>query len=420
MTTGRVEERLRALPPDWMLVPLGDLPLQSPVGYGITRPGPHVDHGVGMLRATDIQGGRVRPDQARHVSDQVDRANERSRIGVGDVLVVMVGRVGEAAVVTEEFAGWNISRTIGRVSLREEGPVDPAWLSAWLNSSYVRTWCAQRATGSTLQRTLNLAALRELPVPVPPRAQALEFLRLMTVIEEKAQVDAEIVGTAPAVADAWFRTEAAEGLRRAPFGELARISVGVRMRPHPEGLEPAGPSVPVVAPADILQSELAHLGDTGTGQVVTEDVPLCPPGSLLVAVREGGVRVVVNDVAVVPGRGVLVLEPWSEDDRYWLLHAIRCHALELASTAQGSAGREISHRAFAGAAVPWAPAEVRARFAAVAGRLHGRARTAAQEVSTLAALREVLLEEFLATGAAPSRGGPARGGGVQEGLFAME
>ncbi|WP_327306168.1 hypothetical protein [Streptomyces sp. NBC_01298] len=365
------------------------------------------------------------------MSAEVDRGNLRSRIGMGDVLVVMVGRVGEAALVTGECEGWNIARTVGRVSLAEAAPVNPEWLATWLNSSYARQWCLSRAKATTLQVTLNLAALRELPVPVPPLPQAREFLRLMAVMEEKAQVDADIVRTVPAVADAWFRAETAGGwLPTSRFGELVRIGGGSRMRPHPEGAQPgpagyAGPSVPVVAPADILQSELAHLARTGTEQEAAADVPLCPPGSLLVAVREDGVRVVVNDVAVALGRGVLVLEPESEDDRYWLLHAIRCHAADLASTAQGAGGREISHRAFAAAAVPWPPVDVRARFAEVAGRLHRRARTAAEEVGTLAALREVLLDEFLAGGSRTSRGsspahGPSvRGEGVQESLFGM-
>ncbi|MGW6573003.1 hypothetical protein ACWGAN_12640 [Streptomyces sp. NPDC054945] len=419
MTAGRLEERLGALPPDWAVVRLGDLPLKSAVGYGITRPGPHADDGVGMVRAADVQDGRIRPDQARLVSRQVDDAHARSRIAAGDVLVVMVGRVGEAALATGEFQGWNISRTVGRVSLADDAPVAPDWLAAWLNSSFARAWCAARATGSTLQRTLNLAALRELPVPVPPRAQAREFLRLLAVVEQKSEVDRAIVRTAPQVADAWFRAETAGDPPGPPFGELARISVGSRVRPHPESGEPVGPSVPVVAPADILQSELAHLGHIGAEQAVAPDMPLCPPGSLLVAAREGGVHVVVNDEVVAPGRGVLVLEPVSEDDRYWLLHGIRCRAADLASTAQGAGGREISHRAFAAATTAWAPAHVRARFGEVAGRLHARARTAAEEIGTLTALREALFVEFLAGGSV-RRGGFVTGGGVQEGLFGVE
>ncbi|MEV6264330.1 hypothetical protein AB0M42_26785 [Streptomyces sp. NPDC051784] len=62
-------------------------------------------------------------------------ANARSEVRVGDVLVVLVGRVGEAAVVTDEYRGWNVARTVAVGRTTE--PDEAAWLRLWFGSTYV-------------------------------------------------------------------------------------------------------------------------------------------------------------------------------------------------------------------------------------------------------------------------------------------
>jgi hypothetical protein len=119
----RLEERLSRLPKGWDVVPPGGLPTARLIGYGITRPGEHTDSGVGTVRAADVQDGRLYNDEPKRISRQVHEAGLRSQLEVGDVVVVLVGRVGEAAIVTEEFHHWNASRTVGSPAERQASPV---------------------------------------------------------------------------------------------------------------------------------------------------------------------------------------------------------------------------------------------------------------------------------------------------------
>ncbi|MFD7065314.1 hypothetical protein [Streptomyces sp. NPDC059906] len=103
----------------------------------------------------------------------------------------------------------------------------------------------------------------------------------------------------------------------------------------------------------------------------------------------------MNHVPAAIGRNVLALEPESASDAYWLLHEIRLRPAELVATAQGSAGRELSRKAFAAITIRWLPQEVREQFARVAGRLHDRARIAESESERLRELRGRFLDGFL-------------------------
>lgn len=391
-----LQERLRRLPRDWTVERLGELRSAHILGYGITRPGDHADDGVGMIRAADIQDGRLDSRQPRRISPQVHEANLRSRVEAGDIVVILVGRVGEAAVVTDEFHHWNASRTVGIIRVTD--PDERAWLSLWLRSLEVRQWCERQAIGSTLQRTLALAALRNMPVPLPPAGARVAFLRAMQILGEKNATNTRIADCAITLSDARFAVETWQS-REWPeqsFGALAELHAGTVSRPSPgkDGI-PAKDRIAFASPADILQGDLPYLYRTERLLASADNASVCDLGSLLVASREDGVRVMRNEVPVAAGRGVLVIKPYSAADSYWLLHTIRSRSTELAANTQGSAGRELSRRAFSSTLVRWPPQEVRERFARIAGRLHVRAHIAQAENETLRNLGNQILDGFL-------------------------
>ncbi|MEV7871566.1 hypothetical protein AB0P17_36960 [Streptomyces sp. NPDC088124] len=394
MTVESLEERLRPLPDGWAVGQLGRLPSVTVIGYGITRPGDHVDNGVGMIRAADVQDGHLSIHEPRRISFSTHAANARSELRTGDLVVVLVGRVGEAAVVTSVHGGWNASRTVAIV--RTADPDEAAWLRLWLGSPYVRDWCERRVISSTLQRTLSLATLRELPVPLPPARQRASFVHTMGVVEAKSTVNNHIAECSVALSDARFAVEAHahSAWPEQSFGALVDLRSGSTPRPRPdESSTEVGTAF--VAPADILRSHLPYLYPAPSWLSASGEARVCPPRSLLVATRDDGVRAVLNEMPVAPGRGILTLQPETPSDAYWLLHEIRSRSTELTSTAQGAGGRELSRRAFGATTLRWPPSEVRDRFAQVANGLHLRALAARRENEILRDLRGRLLDRFL-------------------------
>ncbi|WP_189218073.1 MULTISPECIES: hypothetical protein [Streptomyces] len=379
---------------------LEDVPTVQVVGYGITRPGTHADGGVPMIRAADIQDGRLHGEELRRISTRVHDAHPRSQLRTGDLVVVLVGRVGEAAVVTRDFHGFNASRTVGIIRIADSDDSDwlRLWLRVWLGSPEVRAWCERRTTGSTLQRTLSLSVLRDLPVPLPPPAPRAPLVRALDLLEAKRATNTRIADCAMQLADTQFAVEARGGETWpvSSLGSLTVMIVGAASRPRvAENEESSENSVVLVAPADILQSRFPYLYEGEHHLTFGAAGDVCDPGSLLVASREDGVRAVVNEVPAIPGRNVLVLRTESSIDAHWLLHDIRLRSTELASAAQGSAGRELGRRAFAATMVRWPPQEVRERFARLVESLYGRVRVAQLENEKLHGLRKQILDSFL-------------------------
>lgn len=374
---------------DWAWEEIGQLD-GTTVGYGITRPGRPDPDGVPMLRAGDIIDGHILADKPMLIGRGVDHASPQTRLRRGDVVVVLVGRVGEAATVHAEHEGWNVARSVGIVRCRD--PWLAEWLRVWLTAPTVRAWCAANASGSA-QATLSLARLRRLPAPLPPHDVQARLLSAVAAIEDRSAINQRIATTSIALADAHFAVAAA-GRADWPerkFGEVVRARTGTLARPTGSLSEGAG--VAWIAPADVLRSPLPYLGLAAgrAGEAALSGHELCPPNTVLVAYKPGEVRVVVNQIPVVVGRGVLAAQPAGLTDALWLLHEIRSRSVELSALGQGTAAREVSPRAFLRAPVSWPPADVRERFARLAGTLHERALFADRENEVLRALLPELL-----------------------------
>ncbi|MFJ7409413.1 hypothetical protein ACIQWZ_01225 [Streptomyces sp. NPDC098077] len=354
---------------------------------------------MGLVRASDIQDGRLLSEEPRRISPRAHEAHARSEVRVGDLLVVLVGRVGEAALATEEYHGWNVARTVAVI--RTAGRDEAAWLRLWFSSSYVRDWCARRATGSTLQRTLNLKDLRGLPVPLPTAEAITTLLRTVRAVEEKMEVNRRIAECAMSLTDALFAAEAKNGADwpERSFGDLTHLRMGHQSRPREDSHHPATPlperGMPFLSPADVLRNGLPYVSRTGIWMASPDAEEVCNPQSLLLAAREDGVHAVLNEVAVVPGRGVLAMHAETLADTYWLLHEVRSRSRELTAAAQGPGGRELSRRALAATVLHWPTLPVRERFAQVTDRLHTRAKGALAENTVLRKLRDGLLASFL-------------------------
>ncbi|MCD9903166.1 hypothetical protein LUR56_30900 [Streptomyces sp. MT29] len=352
----------------WEGAVLDELPGVQVVGYGINRPGSPDASGVPMVRAGDVLDGRIRSAEVMRVGHDIAKEHAKTRLRPGDVLIVLVGRIGEAVLTGPEHDGWNVGRSVALVRCAD--PDLAEWLRVWLTMPTARAWCESQAVG-TAQRTLTLRALRQLPVELPPSSDRERVLRVVRAIEERIGINERIAHTTVALADAHFAQLASARTTwpRVPFRDVVRTARTGTAATQAETADGARG----VAPADLLRSTLPYVGGTDDSHAAAF------PGSVLVVSRAGQVHAAVSRTSVAVGRGVLVLDLAMPDDAWWLLHEIRSRSGELAQLAQGTAGRELSARAFVQAEVAWPPKTVLARFAGLAGKLHERAIVAEHE-----------------------------------------
>ena len=121
------------------------------------------EHGFKLVTGKHIKNGCIDPSDAYYISpDDYKKINERSLVEQWDVLMSMIGTVGEVAVVKDDpdYAIKNVALfKCGRSELKGK------WLSYYLQSPMARGHMSGNQKGSS-QQFLSLKQLRGLPIPI--------------------------------------------------------------------------------------------------------------------------------------------------------------------------------------------------------------------------------------------------------------
>ena len=212
---------------EWSTVPLSKLTL-TPATYGVVQPGNHTGDGFPMLRVNNFQRDSLNLSDVMRIAPNVEAKYQRTRIRAGDVLITIVGSVGQVALVSEELSGWNIARAIAMIR-----PCKPA-LSRWI-SLVLRAPQAQYQLGiaanTTVQTTINLKDLRQLRIPLPDKRVRGAITHILGTLDDKIELNRR-------------RNETLESMARALFQDWF-VDFGP-VRAKVEGREP-------YLPADIWQ-----------------------------------------------------------------------------------------------------------------------------------------------------------------------
>ena len=103
---------LPALPPDWTFESLDSCSLKGSVTYGIVQPGSPVEAGVPVIRVNNFRDTRIDVTDVLKVATEVAAKYERTRLQGGEVLLTVVGTVGQVAVAPKMVAGYNVARAV--------------------------------------------------------------------------------------------------------------------------------------------------------------------------------------------------------------------------------------------------------------------------------------------------------------------
>jgi len=163
-------------------------PADGPICYGVIQPGEERASGVPLIRVCDLVGGKVAWADLRYVAHEIAAQYRRSQVRNGDILVSIVGTIGRVGVVDGAPQACNIARAIARIRPRKD-EYDSTWLGYVLQAPSAQNVMAADAR-EVARKTLNLALLRELPVPDIPiaqqRWQAEHISRAFTAIDRMA------------------------------------------------------------------------------------------------------------------------------------------------------------------------------------------------------------------------------------------
>jgi type I restriction enzyme S subunit len=189
---------------EWDVVPLECL-VESDRGisYGIVQPGPPTPDGVPIVRVTDVRDGRIATGNPLRVSQEIEAAYARTRLQGGELLLTLVGTVGEVAIVPPVLAGWNTARAVAVIPVKQE--IGAYWVKLALQSPEVRHLIDSRLN-TTVQATLNLRDVAQLPILIPPKPERLAIAHILSTLDDKIEVNRKMSETLEAMARALFKS----------------------------------------------------------------------------------------------------------------------------------------------------------------------------------------------------------------------
>ncbi|MFD5795568.1 restriction endonuclease subunit S, partial [Streptomyces diastatochromogenes] len=232
-----------------------------PISYGVLKPGPYDPSGVPLIRIQDMAGNVIAREGLHYITPELDAEYSRSKLKGGEVLLSIQGTIGRAAIVPDDVAGANVSRTIAIIAPDER--VDPQFLRLYLLA--VEAQGAYQTTGST-RASLNIGTIRQMKVPVPTRQ---EQQRIVEALEDNlSRLDAGVAYLDAAKRRAQFLTKAVLVdlllSRISAWPEVSMRDLTASTRPISYGVLKPGPydpsGVPLIRIQDMAGNVIAREG----------------------------------------------------------------------------------------------------------------------------------------------------------------
>lgn len=159
--------------------------------------------GIKLVTSKNIVGGSLDLTSAYFISELDARnINKRSQVHINDVLLSMIGTVGEVALIEKEpdFVIKNVGL------LKNSDSKKARWLYYYLKSPIAQNLIKDRLRGTT-QQYIPLGELRNLPILKPNSEEHLQnTIEQLSSLDKKIQLNTQINQTLEQIAQALFKS----------------------------------------------------------------------------------------------------------------------------------------------------------------------------------------------------------------------
>lgn len=274
--------------------PLGSM-VNRKIGYGIVQPGQSVPDGVPVIKVNNLISGLKSPSELDTTARENEAKYSRTRLHGGELIVSVVGTIGKTAIVPKSFAGCNLVRATALIDIEDE--LMSKWVKYYFDSPCGQSYIEQNLN-TTVQPTLNIKSLVEMPIPIRDTTEMEKNVLLLSALDEKIEVNRQINDNLYAQAKAIFDNHFINidaipaGWRKGNLLDIANYLNGLAMQKfRPQGNEIG---LPVLKIKELRQgscddsSELCSLRIKPEYIIHDGDVIFSWSGSLLVDIWCGG------------------------------------------------------------------------------------------------------------------------------------
>ena len=202
----------------------------------------YVADGIPVLQGKNITGNKFKFTDIRFISLQKSKELIRSKVVVGDILVIKIGSIGYAAEI-DDLGGYPyaiIPANLAKISI-DKNKIVKNYLLQWLKTDSVKKYFESVAS-KTAQPALSLGKIKDLPVPLPPLAEQQRIAALLdtadNILKQRESAITKLDQLAQSVFVAMFSniehittlSQVAE-LKRGPFGGALKKEIFVKHGP---------------------------------------------------------------------------------------------------------------------------------------------------------------------------------------------
>ena len=191
------------LPSHWECKTLSECTISGNISYGIVQPGQYDPNGIGIIRVNNFQNDQLDTSDVLKVTPEVESKFAKTRLNGGEVLLTLVGSTGLSVVVPPELKGWNVARAVAVIQPNEDVSAD--WINICLQSPYSKYFLDARAN-TTVQKTLNLKDVKDIPIPLPPIYERKQIESLLVSLKNKITLNRQINQTLEQMAQTLFKS----------------------------------------------------------------------------------------------------------------------------------------------------------------------------------------------------------------------
>jgi type I restriction enzyme S subunit len=225
---GYKQTEIGVIPEEWKIISLKDIVYPDRgITYGIVQPGEDISpNGIPLIRGKDYSSGKVCLTGLYHVSPEIDLPYKRSKVKENDILLTIVGYVGQTAIVPKVLENANITQTTARISVNHE-IANYQYVDFFLNS-YIGQKNLKKFEKGSAQAGLNLKDIDKVHIFFPPLPEQQKIAEILSTVDQKIDsIDSKIEET-QTLKRGLMQRLLSEGIGHSEFkeSEIGRIPAG--------------------------------------------------------------------------------------------------------------------------------------------------------------------------------------------------
>ena len=210
---------------EWQRVKFEDLLVGKKISYGVVQPGQFQEvGGVPLIRVNNIKNAKVDVSDIVKIHEDVEAKYSKTRLCGGELLITVVGSVGECAIVTAELKGFNVARAVSVANIVDG--VDKRFVAYQFRTEDLK-FQMYGNTNDTVQPTLNLTELKQPTFTLPPLPEQKAIASVLSSLDDKIDLLHRQNKTLEAMAETlfrqWFIEEAKEDWEEVQLKELVFV-----------------------------------------------------------------------------------------------------------------------------------------------------------------------------------------------------